>query len=510
MTRRIDSLLALLLGAASAALVLLVPFVGDRQWDGLMTASVLARGGEAREWLFFAHPLVIPLTVPFSWLIGDPLGAAAAREAVFGGIVVALAYLGARAAAGRLAGLVAALTLTLSVSRWRLASSGEEKEIALAFGGAFLFFYLDHRGLWDLGVGWWRRLRPAVRRLLLAGLLAAAIAVHLVNGVLVLLLLADVIFDRGRRATAREALTIAGLALAAVGLFFLWLAVGPGGARSPGRIARHFLEYHLSGEFASVPAGAGGRFVDAYLGGREWLIGPRPVAAPVVELFAALAVTAAIVARALRAGGRPAALLFVWIALLAAHFYFYQPWDPEAWGPAGLAWCTLGAIGVAAPWRRWRLAAPALAAVALAAMAVNLAHFAVHDRRDAAPAAFLADGRTPSPAPLADLARHLDRRLPPHAILLVDDRLLASYFHVYTRRDPIVVPYLDLTREQLRRDERLSVLSLRFYAPRMTRDEIAGRAAAGVPIYYLTSSDVGLDDRETLYWDRLSIGTVAP
>jgi hypothetical protein len=514
--RRLDPLIALLLGAASAALLLLVPFVGDRQWDGLMTASVLARGGAAREWLFFAHPLVIPLTVPFSWITRDPLGAAALREAMFGGVVVALAYLGARAAAGRAAGIIAAVTLILAASRWRLASSGEEKEIALAFGGAFLFLYADHRGAWDLGLARWRRVRPAARRIALAALLAVAIAVHLVNGVLVFVVMADVLLDRSRRKTAREAGAIVGLALAAVGLFFLCVAIGPGGARSPGGVVRHFLEYHLSGEFVSVPRRVGARFVDAYLGGREWLVGPRPAAVPIVEMLAALAVVGAIVARALRNGGRGAALLFVWIALLSAHFYFYEPWDPEAWGPAGLAWCTLGAIGLAAPSqggdarlaRRWRLVSRIVAGAALAGMAVNVAWFAIQDRRDAAPAAFLADGRAPSAAPLADLARHVDRRLPEGAILLVDDRLVASYFHAYTRREPIVVEYLDLTREQLVKEQRLSTLSLRFYAPRMTREEIVAAARGGTPVYYLTVAEGGMDEVETLYWDGLRIGRV--
>ncbi|MDH5492808.1 MAG: hypothetical protein OEY14_12720, partial [Myxococcales bacterium] len=131
--------LPLLLGASSTLLYLLFPFVGDRGWDALMTASVLARpeGAGAVEILFFAHPLVIPLTWPFAWLT-DPLLATSLRESVAAGVVVGLsARLLLGLGASRLGAMLGALLLTFASGRWVLATSGEEKETAMAFGGLF-------------------------------------------------------------------------------------------------------------------------------------------------------------------------------------------------------------------------------------------------------------------------------------------------------------------------------------------------------------------------------------
>src|SRR5262249_917478 len=135
---------ALYVGGVATLLGLLFPWLDVHGWDALMTGTVLVHpeAVSLREVLFFAHPLVIPLTFPFPRFTDDPLVAAAAREAVCGGGVVALAYLGARAAAARtprpwLVGLFAAAGLCLAVGRWQLASAGEEKEVALLFGGAF-------------------------------------------------------------------------------------------------------------------------------------------------------------------------------------------------------------------------------------------------------------------------------------------------------------------------------------------------------------------------------------
>src|SRR5688572_7211652 len=100
---RADLLVALACGLGATALYLGFRHGGHHQWDALMTGSVLARPewASTRDWLFFAHPLVIPLTAPLAWLLGDPLLAAGAREALFGGVVVAIAFLAVRAVTGR-------------------------------------------------------------------------------------------------------------------------------------------------------------------------------------------------------------------------------------------------------------------------------------------------------------------------------------------------------------------------------------------------------------------------
>jgi hypothetical protein len=453
--RRADLLVALGCGLSAIAAYLAFRHGGRHQWDALMTGSVLARPewASTRDWLFFAHPLVIPLTAPFAWLLGDPLLAAGAREALFGGVVVALAFLAVRAVTGRRGpALIAAAGLALASSRWRLATLGEEKEVALAFAGAFVLLYLDHRALLDLGLGW-ARLTPITRRLLLGALLAAACAVHLVNGVLVLILLADTALDR---AAARDAGAVLGVAALLAGPFFLWLAIGPGGARGPAEIARFFLEYHASGEFVTVPGSIVERAVDAWLGARRYLLGDLPAPWAGTEAIAACLAGAAIVAFAARRSPRLTALLGVWLGALALHFFFYEPWDPEAWAPAALAWLLLGALALG---RRLVLVAPLL--LALAAL----------DGRE-----WIVSRREPSPV---RAVRALDARLPRDALILVDDRHDASYFHIYTARSPVVRPYLGMTDAQLRGEQLFSTLSMAYYRPRMTVAEVEAACREG-------------------------------
>ena len=582
---------ALGLGVASSALYLACPHVGDPQWDALMTAAVLARPEAVRttELLFFAHPLVIPLTAPFLRLAGDPLGAAALREICAGSVVVALGFLGARAvtgaqhaghaagaAAGRaadrvggqrvcqMAGLAAALGLCLAASRWRLATSGEEKEIALAAGGTFLWLYLDHRDLWRLELDAWRALSPPLRRVLLGLFLALAAAIHLVNGLLVLVVVADaglawaggdrLFRTRGREGRERrpsggggaawcEASSVLGVAALAAGPFFLWLALGPGGARSPREVLGYFLEYHLSGEFVSVPDSLGERLVAAYSGARGWLVGEYDCRWPVFETGLASVAAIILIALARRAGGAVVDRLLVWLALLTAHFFFYEPWDPEAWGPAALAWAVVGAAGLLAPGRGWRLRAAA-ASGALALLAVLDWQTIRDEHAEAAPVrAFLRqspastgpdageargergqegrggstrgngaleDAPRPAAAPLVDLSRWIDRRLEPDAILLVSDRLLVPYFEIYTRRRPLVREYLDLDPEALRQRHHLTVLSLRFFTPHMGLGEVAAAVASGRPVYLLTEGDELVTDEIELPWDGLRLGRWSP
>lgn len=543
---------ALGLGVLSSVLYLVCPHVGDRRWDALMTAAVLARPEAVRteELLFFAHPLVIPLTAPFLRLTGDPLGAAAVREICAGGVVVALGFLGARAVAAgphagraagpvtdqgidrfvgqrvrQMAGLVAALVLCLAASRWRLATSGEEKEIALAAGGVFLWLYLDHRELWWLELDAWRALSPPLRRVLLGLLLALATAIHLVNGLLVLVVAADAglawsaqcLRTRGRggapstggRAAWYEAASVLGVTALVAGPFFLWLAIGPGGARSPREVLGHFLEYHLSGEFFTVPDSLRERLVAAYSGGRAWLVGDDDSRWPVFETGLASGAAIVLIASARRAGGPAVDRLLLWLALLAAHFFFYEPWDPEAWGPAALAWAVVGAAGLLAPGRGWPLRA-AVACGALVLLAVLDGQTIREEHAEAAPVRALVDIPRPAAAPLADLSRWIDRRLEPDAIFLVSDRLLVPYFQIYTRRRPLVREYLDLEPEALRQRHHLTVLSLRFFTPHMGLGEVAAAVAAGRPVYLLTDGDELLGDEIELPWDGLRLGRWSP
>lgn len=516
MQTRLDVVLALALGALSTALYALAPLALAHHWDALMTASALARPEAVgtREVFFFAHPLVIPLTAPFTRLAGDPLAATSLREALFGGLVVAMAYAATRALSGSRASCVlAALALVLAQGRWLLASGGEEKEIALAFGGAFALLYLDYRELIYLALpARWYAASPRTRALLLGALLAVGCAVHLVNGLLVLLVLVDVALARGaRRNVWSKAAPLLCSAVLLGAPFFVWLAAGPGGARTPFALVAHFLEYHLSGEFVSLPSSPAERFVQAYLGARAYLLGPRASPAPALEALAVAALASFACVRALRIAPAAAARLLAWVALLTLHFYFYQPWDPEAWAPAALAWTALLACGVLGPGRA-RGARHVAAALALGGLAAIDARALMEARRAVAPLArYAPQGRAPSRTPLADLVRWADVHMERDAIVVVSDRLLASYFHVFTRRNPVVRDYLDASSTQLRERAALTTLSLCFYAPRITSADLFMAAEQGQPIYLLTlDPEDRLRDQTVFGWMGLRFGRWDP
>lgn len=521
---------ALLLGAAASLYYLVHPYVGDRGWDGLMTATVLAHPDwvTTREVLFFAHPLVIPLTAPLVWLGADPLQAAAAREALCAGGVVALGVLAATALAGTWrAGLLGAGLLTLAVARWQLATCGEEKEVALLFGAGFLFLYLDHRGLWDLRLPGWRASAVGWRRATLAALLALSVAVHLLSGALALVVLGDGLLTSPapqRAAARREAAWVLFGAAALAGPFFLWLAVGPGGARTAGGVLAYFLEYHLSGEFLSLPwspglavaAGLAERALVVYASARAWLVGsPAGAALPSSVEAALVLVGLTALLRPIVQHGPPAARrLLGWALINLLHASVFDSGNPESVAPTMTCLVILGAASLLAGRAasrglgRWLRAAGAAAALVLVARA----HFA--QARQAEQAArelrALVELEKPAPAPLADLCQLLDAELPRAALLLVSERLHASYFHIYTRRRPLVTAYLDQSPAELRQRFALTSLSLRLYRPDLGSAELTAAIQAGRPVYLLSAEpQPGLPQRD-LHWDGLHLYTLSP
>jgi hypothetical protein len=110
-----------------------------------------------------------------------------------------------------------ALQVFLSVGRWQLALAGEEKEIAVLASSAFLFFYLDHRGLWSLHITSFSILAPRWRRFLLGALLALAMSIHIQNGLLVVWLLFDLLLTLRKPNLRRQAATRCGGRLARFG-----------------------------------------------------------------------------------------------------------------------------------------------------------------------------------------------------------------------------------------------------------------------------------------------------
>ena len=487
-----------LCGILAASLQLALRGTGAAAWDGLMTASVLAHPDwvSLREVLFFAHPLVIPLTWPFMALTDDPLRAVVLREVVCSGGVVALTYYGVRSALAStsaavalrtMAGGLSAAAVTLAVGRWQLASAGEEKEVALLFGGAFLVLFL-----FGFPVEESKENSPAQNRryLGLGVLLALACAAHLANGLLVLWLVLQSVVGRNRRAALSDAVWIVGMAAVVGGPFFLWLALGPGGAHGLTGAARYFLEYHLSGEFASIPpAGSGAlllRAVDAYRGARVWLLGELPCPWPSTEAFVVTVLTAGLVRRALLVSPRLAARLLLLVLIYSAHFFFFEPWNPESWAPSALAWAMLLMLGLLAPGRGIWLRCGVGVMGLLLLVTLQIRQQTAARQLSVAVQTFL-DQESESPAPVSQLIKWLDATLERDAILVVSDRLLASYFHIYTQRRPVVRDYLDQSAADLRERAHLTTLSQRFYLPQWTSASLQAAAEKGRPVYLLSA-----------------------
>lgn len=529
---------ALLFGLCAALLQILAGYGGDPLWDGLMTASVLAqlRDVPIGDVLFFAHPLVIPLTAPFAWLVRDPLWAASVREAVCSGGVLALTYALTHAVALRLpvptappvsdamatgagadaaavspeqrgrataSALCAALVVALAVGRWQLMLAGEEKEIAQLAGLLFLALYLDHRGLVDLGLGRMRPRQSRTRRVALGGILALSWAIHLTNGLLVAWLICDALLGRDRRGAGREAAWVLGVATLLAGPFFLWLALGPGGAHGVGGVVRYFLEYHLSGEFVPSSGTVAARVSEIYGGAHAWLWG-RPgegggaaggpsMSSVVIGFACVLLPCVAAMRRASAAIGR----LLLWVGWVVAHFAFFEPAQPEAWAPLAPALATVWSLGLVASAPRWPSLGAALRGAMAVALLLVLGGKSVQARHDGYRAAQgVAQGvsaRTADRVLMRPLVRWVDGRLPTDAVLIVGDRLLASYFHVYTARRPVVVDYLDMSPDQLRQRLHLTRLSIHFYGTDWTRARLRAAAAAGRPIFVLAGPGMATD-----------------
>lgn len=505
---------AVLLGSLAAVLQLCFRFGSDPQWDALMTASVLHRGQAAplADWLFFAHPLIIPLTAPLRLLTDDPLHAVLLRESLCLGGNIALLVRAASALAPptsqrALPAALAALVYLLAAGRWQLVLCGQEKESMQLAASLFLFLYLDHRGLLDLGLPAFSRRSAHAQQLILGVLLALATLVHLLCGLLFVWLLCDLLLHRPKKGLLYAQLRIVLTASALLGPFLLWLAIGPGQVRSGAGLVRYYLEYHLSGEFLSVPPSVPLRLLDCYHGLRCWLLG-EPTD-PVTAWEAGLSALGALLLghRAVRSLPAVGWRLLAWPLLLFGHFFFFEPRNPESFAPASLCLLLLGAVGLLSGSRHllWRTTVAVLL-VALLGFGLGQRQRAAADKADRV-AAYLNQTERPT-MPLKDLVLWLDLWLPPAADILVEDRLLVSYFQLYTKRTPQVQSYLGKTPQELQQTEHLTQLSLHFYTPTRSVQDIEHALAQGRPVYVLSSEPASPSAQklpaEALYLSRLS------
>ena len=486
-------IVAVAVGIGAVAFQLLFRWGGDPHWDALMTASVLTHPESVslREWLFFAHPLVIPLTAPFQLLVSDPLQAVSLRETVCHGALLSLLYLASRAlctdpSRSLMIAAFACLQVFLSAGRWQLVLAGEEKEVMLLFGSAFLIFYLDHRGLWHLGVSSFSTLAAPVRRLLLGILLALAVGIHLLNGLLIVWLLVDLALATKRRQVAYEIGSILLYSVLLAGPFFMWLAIGPGEARTPQEVLHFFLEYHVSGEFLSFPATWLERCVECYSGLRAWLFDEWPIHHPMLESATAFLVLGVLCWSALRQAPHLLSRLLAWVLLLLLHFFFFQPWNPEAWSPSVFCGSLIVALGLLGR-GRWLLPRKLLAIVWIATLALVLGINQKAGLLTAERVREFISADHASATPLRDLVRWLDVNLERDAEILVKDRLLLSYFQLYTTRGPVIQEYLGLSKQELRTTHHLTTLSLRFYAPKRRPEEIDEAIRNHRPVYLIST-----------------------
>jgi hypothetical protein len=261
------------------------------------------------------------------------------------------------------------------------------------------------------------------------------------------------------------------------------------------------LEYHLSGEFFSIPASLSERLSECYRGLRLWLLGDLPLGSPRLEPALATLGLLLLSLSALRQAPLVVSRLLAWPLLIFLHFFFYQPWHPEAWSPAAACGSLVISLGLLGRGRLLPLRC-GLAVLWIAVLAFLLGRDQQQGRRLSEEVQAFVEADSPSRTPLRELTRWLDVHLEPEAEILVTDRLLVSYFQLYTKRTPLVREYLGVPKEALRGTYHLTSLSLRFYTPQRTLAEIDAAILAGRPVYLL-STESGSSPTVELPWGGL-------
>ncbi len=501
-SRALDPVAVLVFALVLAGFVAF-PAPGSRGWDAWMTASVMQHWPEvpAKAIFFFAHPLVLPITRLFSLAlpIHDQLFVGMIRESTCAAGSAVLLYLLLRALwRGRAAAAFVALAWALCFSHWRLATSGEEKDVMTFFSLLALLPWFHLRG--DVRFAALDRLGRDRVAILVGAALGLATAVHLQNGLLVVAVGLSTVARRGfftdLRRELRALLLLAGGA-AVVGFgFFLPVGALAAGARSPDDYVRWLGEYHLTGQFVSTDYEWPERVLKILDILREYVVGDTG-AGHDRRIGIGLAVALLLVAwRALRAHRGLAAACLIFAGITTVHCFNFQQ-EPEQWVGGSVAFFVLFALATSGRGHPPGLAATGAWAIACALL---LANDAAWFRREAPQARTLAaENAEHYPAehgplarrfqalvPEAQVALRVDAAIEPDAILIVEDRLLASAFHVYTDRRPLVAAYID--RDDAWFDKpgvNLTVLSRHFYTPVPDAKTIKARGAAGTPVYDL-------------------------
>lgn len=501
------------------------------QYDGLMTAAVLTHAGATplSGWLYFAHPLMLPLTIPFSFLCSDRLGAVVLRETVsLAGLVcllcsavLALAREKERPWFGM---IVAVLLFVLSVGRFQMATQGEEKDTALLFGMLFLFLYFEHCGYWSVGVWSSLKLSFRARTIVLSALLAFAVLVHLVNGVLLIFVVLDALLSLWPRDMRRERFVSRCSVVLFSGVLLLptlfALARWTGKAKSVREGFEYFFAYHVSGEFFSFPKHFPEDFVaralDCVQGLRGLWFGETETVGSWFGVVFLLLLCGVASVRLFRLNRLFAGRLFVFLFLHVCHFYFYEPDSAESWIPFAFCVALLLSVGLRSPgWGRfWDSLLRLCLLPVVFLLAFHLGGLHAERRGFAKQVQAFVGAPSPSAFPVSQVVRFVDGILDRDADVFVDDRLLASYFQIYTARNPVVRPYVGFSEEELRRRFHLSALSLHFYSPQKVR----GKAILGAveqslyrrePAFLVSEETTGVE-QQALPFGKLFLSKMEP
>lgn len=495
----------------SLGVLLLFPFPGSHKWDGLMTATVLARWNETpiREILFFAHPLVLPITKLFDLLLPwhDPLFVSTFRECFFAAATASLSYLIGFRLWGRLPALLMGLAYLLPFSHWMHTTWAEEKDIMMFFILLFLLPFLHYHG--KVRFPLLDKVPSPFIRPLLGILLALAFMVHMEAALLVPFFIATTLIWKQKEASWRTPLADLIIILSVSGvlvlIFYGYILIEINGITTLAGARDWFLSYHYEFYPKTSPAQ---KLLDSYYGFRTYFIGEGKD--PTWREFGLCAtVNLLIMIVALRRRFSLALACLIYIALYCANFINFAPRDPESW--AGATFFLLILYGIFA-----FDGGPTLRPIGLLLGSVLLFALIVHDvhyyRREIAAYAPLQEAvrkidrsrfswierRIQEHAPDAMFVQIAAPYLKPDALVSVGHRYIANNLLLYTSADPLVLRYLDRSKEQLLHENRLSVLSMFFYRPHLDSRELAFQTRMGRPLYHITTGNIYQDGRKLL------------
>ncbi|NQV37286.1 MAG: hypothetical protein HQ509_04665 [Candidatus Marinimicrobia bacterium] len=497
---------------------MLFPMPGYRLWDSLMTATSITYFEETpwRVMLYFAHNLVIPITRLFDILLpgGDPMMVTALRETVFSAFNVALIYLFFRHYLKQnLPAIIIALAYIFCKSHWRFTTGGEEKDIMLVLNIIFMIGFFQLRGWFDSGIKNFSSpeqkpninivafLKNHFPEIMLGIILAFAIMIHLENGLLILTIPVVYLFDRKFYGNIRKDLTeVFTIMFTAGSILFVWFSVLIFGINEISTLSgavRWLLEYHYSGEYFDTKVTFIKQYVHAYSGFRRFIIGKyfEHNLLWLESIFITVG-TLILAIRSYKYSPQITRLALIYLTFITIHFFFWLPWDPEQWNPVVFVGFLILAPGIFA--KKNKLVNYSMLALVGCLAIINFTthiqqaqkYSTIHDLnrsqnidyQGGINSHFLKD------IPYPNMVQFINTKIESNSIILVEKRHVANHFLMYTSHIPTVIKYLDKNENILKRKYYLSQLSLWFYKPKYSSDELKDILKFGNRnIYYLSS-----------------------